>query len=139
MHDASSTTHKMPRVHLLGSTFWQDLPAHYTKINYRWNLIARLYHDVGAAIMATDRAAEWSSVKVELEMLEDDIKEFRAMVAAIEIEDVVGLYVVAGRQRWRAKQIAKEDLEDLENSVASIEGDFEEVKAHIVYGFKEKE
>ncbi|KAH7079648.1 hypothetical protein FB567DRAFT_533057 [Paraphoma chrysanthemicola] len=135
----NDTTHQTPRVHLFDSTFWQVLPAHYDKIRQRWKLIARLYHEARSAVMATDRAAGSNSLKAELEMLEDDIKGYRTMVAAVDVGDIVGIYVLAGRQRWRAEQIAKKDLEDLENSLVSIEEKIMEVKADIVYGFEEKE
>ncbi|KAH7071416.1 hypothetical protein BKA63DRAFT_517937 [Paraphoma chrysanthemicola] len=134
-----NTPHQRPRVHLFDSIFWQVLPAHYDKINQRWKLIACLYHEAGSAVMATDRAAGSNSLKAELEMLEEDIKGYRTMVAAVDIDDVIGIYVIAGRQRWRAEQIAKEDLEDLENGLVSIEEKIMEVKADIVYGFEEKD
>tara|TARA_R110002003_G_scaffold534_23_gene20394 strand:- start:32681 stop:33028 length:348 start_codon:yes stop_codon:yes gene_type:complete len=114
------------------------MPAHYDKIKNRWTLIARLYHEAGSAIMATDRAAGTSSLKAELEMLEDDIKEYRALVATIEIRDIVDLYVLAGRRQCRAEQIVKEDLGDLKSSLERIEMKIKEVKADIVYGFEDK-
>ncbi|KAF2023658.1 hypothetical protein EK21DRAFT_80351, partial [Setomelanomma holmii] len=120
------------------STLWQVLPAHYDNINNRWTLIARLYHEASSAVMATDRAAGVNSLRAELEMLEKDIRECRALAASIELEDIVGLYVVAGRQRWRAEQIVKGDLEDVEAGLAQVEGNIKEMKADIVYGFKVK-
>lgn len=138
MSNVDSTIHQLHRVHLLDSTFWQVMPAHYDKIKNRWTLIARLYHEAGSAIMATDRAAGTSSLKAELEMLEDDIKEYRALVATIEIRDIVDLYVLAGRRQCRAEQIVKEDLGDLKSSLERIEMKIKEVKADIVYGFEDK-
>lgn len=131
--ETSSTT---DRTHLFDSTFWQVLPTCYTKIEARWTLIARLYHEASAAVMATDRVAGTNSLKAELEMLETEMKEFRAIIAGIEFEDLVGLYIVAGRQRWRAEQIAKEDLEDLEGGLEGIEEKIGDVKADMVCGFK---
>jgi len=86
--------------------------------------------------MATDRVEGTNSLKAELEMLETEMKEFRAIIAGIEFEDLVGLYIVAGRQRWRAEQIAKEDLEDLEGGLEGIEEKIGDVKADMVCGFK---
>lgn len=131
-----STPHHPSRRNLLESTFWQVLPTYYDKIDTRWTLIASLYHEASAAVMATDRAAGVNSLKAELEMLESDIKEYRAIVRGIEMEDLVGLYVVAGRQRWRAEQIAKEDLEGFEEGVKEVEERVREVRAELVYGFE---
>lgn len=128
----------MPYAHLFDSTFWQVLPAHYDKINSRWKLIARLYHEASAAIMATDRAAGVNSLKAELEMLEQDISSYRDVVKSVALENIVGIYVVAGLQRWRAEEIAKEDLEDIEKSLTQLETKAKELKADIVYGFEEK-
>jgi len=88
--------------------------------------------------MATDRAAGSNSLKAELEMLESDIKEYREVVKGIEPEDLVGLYVVGGRQVWRARQIAKEDFDDVENSLKEVEEKIREVKADMVYGFEKQ-
>jgi hypothetical protein len=134
----SNTAHRTPRAHLFDSTFWQVLPAHYDKINSRWKLIARLYHEASAALMATDRAAGVNSLKAELEMLEGDIAGYRGVVKTVVYDDIVELYVVAGRKRWRAEQIAKEDLEDVEKSLKELEQKVKEAKADIVYGFEDK-
>jgi hypothetical protein len=131
-----STPHPHSRTQLFDSTFWQVLPTYYEKLETRWALIARLYHEASAAVMATDRAAGSSSLKAELEMLETEIKEYRAIIQGIDIEDLMGIYVLAGRQRWRAEQIAKEDLEDVEKSLKEVEERVMEVKADMVYGFE---
>lgn len=131
-----NTPHPQSRAHLFDSTFWQVLPTYYEKLETRWALIARLYHEASAAVMPTDRAAGSNSLKAELEMLETEIKEYRAIIQGIEIEDLVGIYVLAGRQRWRAEQIAKEDLEDVEKSLKEVEERVREVKADMVYGFE---
>jgi hypothetical protein len=133
-----STAPRQTRTHLFDSTFWQVLPAHDDKIEVRWTLIARLYHESSAAIMATDRAGGINSLKAELEMLENDIKEYRDIVKDIKLEDLVGIYVLAGRQRWRAEQIATEDLEDIEKSLKDVEKKVAEVKADIMYGFEKE-
>lgn len=135
----TNIAHQMPRAHLFDSTFWQVLPAHYNKIKTRWELIARLYHEASAAIMTTDRAAGINSLEAELEMLENDIVGYRDIAKGIALEDIVSVYVVAGRQKWRAKQIAKEDLQDMEKSLREMEVNVKEMKADIVYGFENKE
>jgi hypothetical protein len=134
-HTAAQQT---PRTHFFDSTFWQVLPAHYDKIMTRWELIARLYHEASAAAMATDRAAGVNSLKAELEMLENDIAGYRDVAKTIPFEVIVGLYVVAGRQRWRAEQIGKEDREDMEKSLSEMELKVKELKADIVYGLEDK-
>lgn len=131
------TAHHVHRAHVFDSTFWQVLPAHYDKIEKRWMLIARLYHEASSALMATDRAAGTNSLKGELEMLETDIEDYREVARDVTLSDLVGLYIVAGRQRWRAEQIAKQDLEELEDSLKLLEAKAKEVKADIVYGFEE--
>jgi len=88
--------------------------------------------------MATDRAAGVNSLKAELEMLEQDIARYREVVKSVALEDIVGIYVVAGRQRWRAEEIAEEDLLDIERSLTQLETKAKELKADIVYGFEEK-
>jgi hypothetical protein len=135
---AANTAHQMPRTHLFNSTFWQVLPSQYKKIKARWELIARLYYEASAAAKATDRAAGVNSLKAELEMLENDIVGYCDSAKTIAFEDIVGLYVVAGRQRGRAEQIAKEDLEDIEKSMSEMEVKVKELKADIVYGFEDK-
>ncbi|KAH3912425.1 hypothetical protein HBH56_114890 [Parastagonospora nodorum] len=134
----SNTAHQMPHAHLFDSTFWQVLPAHYDKINTHWKLIASLYYEASAAIMATDRAAGVNSLKAELEMMEQDIASYRDVVKSVVLEDIVGIYVVAGRQRWRAEEIAKEGLGDIEKGLTQLERKAKELKADIVYGFEEK-
>jgi outer membrane murein-binding lipoprotein Lpp len=88
--------------------------------------------------MATDRAAGVNSLKAELEMLENDVRSYREIVNSIALEDIVGIYIAGGRQRWRAEQIAKEDLEDLEKSLKQIEDKAKEMTADVVYGFEDK-
>jgi cob(I)alamin adenosyltransferase len=128
----------MPHANTFASTFWEVLPAHYDKIKARLDLIARLYHEASAALMATDRAAGVNSLKAELEMLENDVRSYREIVNSIALEDIVGIYTAGGRQRWRAEQIAKEDLEDLEKSLKQIEDKAKEMTADVVYGFEDK-
>jgi outer membrane murein-binding lipoprotein Lpp len=88
--------------------------------------------------MATDRAAGVNSLKAELQMLENDIEAYRNVAQSIRVEDIVEMYIVAGRQRWRAEQIATEDFEDLESSLNQVENKVRELKADIVYGFDEE-
>jgi cob(I)alamin adenosyltransferase len=73
-----------------------------------------------------------------MEMLENDITEYSDVAKTIAFEDIVDLYVAAGRQRRKAEQIAKEDLEDMENNISEIEVKVKELKANIVYGFEDK-
>ncbi|KAH7413622.1 hypothetical protein DE146DRAFT_761902 [Phaeosphaeria sp. MPI-PUGE-AT-0046c] len=136
-HDPE-TEHHIHRAHIFDSTFWAVLPAHYDKIKKRWTLIARLYHEANSALMATDRAAGVNSLTAELDMLESDIEDYREVARTIALEDLIGLYMVAGRQRWRAEQIAKQDVEELEGSLKLLEAKLREVKADVVYGFDEK-
>jgi hypothetical protein len=96
-----NTAHQTPRAHLLDSTVLQIF-AHYDKIMTRWKEIARLYHEASAALMATDRAAGVNSLRAELEMLEIDIEVYRNVAQSINVEDIVEMYVVAGRNKWRA-------------------------------------
>jgi hypothetical protein len=121
---------------LFSTTFWHVLPAHYDALNTRIALIARLYHEARAALLQSDRAASVDSLKVELEMLEHDISEYRRIARSIDVQDVVSIYVVAGRQRWRAEQIAKEDLDGLEGSLEGMEERVRGVRADVVYGFE---
>jgi hypothetical protein len=113
------------------------MSAHYDKIVTRWKNVARLYHEASAAMMVTDRAAGVNSLKAELEMMENDIEAYRNVAQSIRVEDIVEMYIVAGRQRWRAEQIAREDFEDLESSWKQAENKVKELKADIVYGFEE--
>jgi DNA polymerase elongation subunit (family B) len=132
-----NTVHQTPRAHLLDSTMLQ-ISAHYDKIVTRWKEIARLYHEASAALMASDRAAGVNSLRAELEMLETDIEVYRNVAQSINVEDIVEMYVVAGRNKWRAEQITKEDFEDLESNLKQVENKLKELKADIVYGFEEE-
>lgn len=132
-------TYPVPRTHIFDSTFWQVLPAHYDNISKRWTLIARLYHEASSALLTTDREAGVNSLKVELEMLEADIEDYRKVAKEVTLEDLVGLYIVAGRHRGRAEQIAKQDIEELEESLKGLEVRVREVRADVVYGFEGKE
>lgn len=88
--------------------------------------------------MSTDRAAGANSLKAEVEMLESDISAYRDIVKAIELEDLVGIYLTAGRQRWRAGQIVKEDIENMEKSLKEVEDKIRDMKADMVYGFEKQ-
>jgi len=134
-----SQTNTQAHTHLFATTFWHVLPSHYDKIRDRYIKIANLYYEASSAVMATDRAAGVNSLKGEIDVLEHDIAEYRAVVNEIAIEDVIGIYMTGGRQRWRAQQIARQDLEDLESSLKEVEEKVRSVKADVVYGFEEKE
>ncbi|OAL04300.1 hypothetical protein IQ06DRAFT_189305, partial [Phaeosphaeriaceae sp. SRC1lsM3a] len=124
--------------HMFDSTFWEVLPSHYDKIEKRWTLTARLYHEASSALMATDRAAGVNSLRAELEMLGNDIEDYRKVVKNVAWEDLVELYLVAGRHRWRAEQLARQDLEELEESLQLLVDKAKEFNADMVYGFGEK-
>jgi lysyl-tRNA synthetase class II len=85
--------------------------------------------------MMTDRAAATNSLKPELGILETDMNEYREIVKSIKPEDIVQIYTVAGRQRWRAEQITAEDLKDLEKSLKELEDKVRAIKADLLYGF----
>lgn len=89
--------------------------------------------------MATDRAAGVNSLRAELEMLGNDIEDYRTVAKNIAWEDLVGLYVVAGRHRWRAEQLARQDMEELEESLQLLVDKAKGLKADMVYGFEEKD
>jgi hypothetical protein len=129
------TAHQTPHVHLLDSTILQ-MSTHYDKIVSRWGNIVHLYHEASAALMATDRAAGVNLLKAELEMMEIDIRAYRNVAQSIRVEDIVEMYIVAGRQRWRAEQIAREDFESLKSSLKQVENKVKDLKADIVYGFE---
>jgi lysyl-tRNA synthetase class II len=131
--------YQTPRVHLFESIFWEILPKQFDDIQTRWRLVASLYHEASAALMATDRAAGVNSLKVELNMLEDDLHAYRDTIYSIAIEDIVGVYVVAGKHRQRAEQLATRDFEDLEKSLKELEDKVKEIKADIRYGFEQKD
>jgi hypothetical protein len=134
-----STAHQTARIRLFDSTFWDLLPAQYNDIKTRWVHIAHLYYEASAALMATDRAAGVNSLKVELSLLEDDLHAYRNTVNGIAMEDIVGLYVLAGKHERRAEQLAKEDFEDIENSLKQMEDKMKEMKADIRYGFEQQD
>jgi hypothetical protein len=133
----SNQSYQIPRVHLIESTILQ-ISAHHDKIVTRWKDIACFYHEASAALMATDRVAGVNSLRAELEMLKTDIEAYRNVAQCISVEDLVGMYVIAGRQRWRAEQIANEDLENLESSLKQVENKVKELKVDIVYGSDEE-
>jgi hypothetical protein len=135
----TNTIQKIPHAQLFDSTLWQVLPAHYDKIKNRWILIARLYHEARNALMTTDHAAGTNSLKAELEMLVTDMNEYREIVKSIGLENIAQIYIVVGRQKWRAEQIAKEDIQDLEKSLKELEDDVRAIRADVVYGFEDKE
>ncbi|CBY01617.1 predicted protein [Plenodomus lingam JN3] len=115
------TTHPTPRTTLLSTTFWEVLPSHQTRITTRLTKIAYLHSQTHTCILATDRAAALASLKAEIEMLDHDISALRAIIRGIDITDLAGLYVVAGRSAHRALQLAKGDLEGLEGSLRGME------------------
>lgn len=128
-------THQIPRLTLLDQTFWEILPANYDRIKQRWIKICTLYDDAKSNLLPSDRAGATNSLKAELEMLEKDIEEYRNIVRRIDITDVAEMYVVAGKARQRALQIAKEDFEDVEMGLKGIEDRVAEIVAEFVYGF----
>jgi hypothetical protein len=78
----------MPRTHFFDSIFWQVFPAYYDKIMIRWVLIARLYHEARAAVIAaTARVAGVNSLKAELEKLENNIAGYCDVTKAIAREN----------------------------------------------------
>ncbi|KAI4621144.1 uncharacterized protein J4E87_006772 [Alternaria ethzedia] len=134
-----SSPHPTPRATLLSTTFWEILPSHHDKIINRWSKIAHLHHEAKSDILATDRAGAVASIKAELEMLEQDVEQYRKLVNSIDITDIAGTYVVGGKAPHRALEIAKEDKEDLEESLEMIEEKVKEVRADVRYGFEEEE
>ena len=134
-----STPHPTPRATLLSTTFWEILPSHYDKIINRWSKIAHLHHEAKSDILATDRARAVASIKAELEMLEQDVEQYRRLVNSIDITDIAGTYVVGGKLPHRALEVAKEDKQDLEESLEMIEEKVKEIKADVRYGFEEGE
>lgn len=132
-----STEYTAPRLLLLDNTFWEVLPSYYDQIKARWEKIARLYSEAKSELLATDRDGATNSLKAELEMLENDIKEYRDIAKSIGITDIAGIYVTAGKSPHRALQIAKEDFENLEKSLRMVEDRVAEIKADIVYGLAE--
>ena len=69
-------------------------------------------------------------------MLGKDISEYRNVVRGIDITDVAEMYVVAGKARQRALQIAKEDFEDVEASLKGVEGKMHGIRDELVCGFE---
>jgi hypothetical protein len=137
--ETNTQAHITPHTHLFATTFWHVLPSHYDKIRDRYIKIANLYYEASSAVMVTDRAAGGNLLNGEIDMLEHDIAEYRAVVNDIGIEDVIGIYMTGGRQRWRAEQIAKQDFGDMESSLREIEEKVRSVKADVVYEFEERE
>ena len=131
--------HQTPRIKLLDQTFWEVLPANYDKIKQRWIKIAALHDEAKSDLLPSDRAGAVNSLKAELDMLEKDVEQYRVIVRGIDITDVAEMYVVAGKARPRALQIAKEDFEDVETSMKVVEDRVKEVKAELVYGFGRQE
>jgi hypothetical protein len=121
---------------LFSTTFWHVLPTQHSAICTRISHVARLHYEACAALLPSDRAASVDSLKAELEMLEHDVGEYRRIVRSIDVADIVQIYVVAGRQRWCAEQIAKEDLGGLEGSLGEVEERVRGVRADVVYRFK---
>lgn len=125
------------RTHVFDTTFWQVLPAHYDRIKARWLAIPALYEEASAALMATDRESAINSLKAELEMLEKDIDEYLVVAKSIDVNAITELYLIAGRQRWRAEQIAKEDIDNLGQSLHQLRQKIKEIRADTVYGFEQ--
>ena len=132
-------THQTSRLTLLESTFWEVLPANYDKIKQRWIKIATLHDEAKSGLLPSDRAGAVNSLKAELEMLEKDINEYRNVVRGINITDVAEMYVVAGKARPHALQVAKEDFQNVEGSLRAVESRMQEVRAELVYGFEKQE
>ncbi|KAI8933286.1 hypothetical protein NX059_009913 [Plenodomus lindquistii] len=132
-----SSSHSTPRTTLFSTTFWEVLPSHYTSITTRFSHIAHLHSQTHTSALATDRAAALNSLKAELDMLEQDIEAYRTIIRGIDITDIAGIYVVAGRAKHRALQLAKQDLEGLEASLGEIEERVSEVRAEARYGVGE--
>jgi hypothetical protein len=133
----ASTTHATPRATLFSSTFFAVLPSHYSTICTRWDTIARLHYASKHDFISTERAGAVSSLRSELEMLDDDISQYRELVRNIDIIDIAGIYVCGGRGRRIALNIAKEDLEDMKKSLEEIEEKVKEIKAELSYEFEE--
>jgi len=131
--------HQTPRLTLLDSTFWEVLPANYEKIEQRWIKIATLRDEAKSDSLPSDRAGAVNSLKAKLEMLEKDTDEYRNIVKCIDITDVAEMYVVAGKARLRALQVAKEDFKDVEGSLKAVEDRMQEVRAELVYGFEKQQ
>ncbi|KAH7396107.1 hypothetical protein BKA66DRAFT_566614 [Pyrenochaeta sp. MPI-SDFR-AT-0127] len=129
-----TTGHSTPRAGLLSTTFWEVLPSNYNKIKARWEKIFRLYNESKSGLLASDRDGATNSLKVELEMLEHDLQNYRDIVKGIDITDMAGIYVTAGKSPHRALQIAKEDFEHLERSLKQVEEKITEVRADVAYG-----
>lgn len=90
-------------------------------------------------MLPSDRADAVNSLKAELEMLEKDIDEYRNIVRGIDITDVAEIYVVTGKARPSALQVAKEDFNYVEGSLRTVESRLQEVRAELVYGFEKQE
>jgi hypothetical protein len=134
-----NTVHQAPRVHLLNTTFYKALPKRYSKIARRWSKVARLHRIVSSALTAFDRAARIDALNVGIELLEHDIEEYRQIVNSIEVEDIAHLYMVVGRQRCEAEEMAREDFQDLEGSLTMLEEKIREVKVRVENGFVKEE
>ncbi|KAF1928246.1 uncharacterized protein M421DRAFT_63273 [Didymella exigua CBS 183.55] len=127
---------RTPRLTLLDSTFWQVLPANYKKITERSIKVVTLHDEAKSDLLPSDRAGAVNSLKAELEILEKDIEEYRSIVRGIDITDVAEMYVVAGRARPHALQVAKEDFENMEATLTCFEDRLMDIRAELVYGFE---
>lgn len=132
-------SYQTPRLTLLDSTFWEVLPANYDKIKQRWIKIATQHDEAKSDLLSSDRSGAVNSLKAELQMLEKDIDEYRSIVRGVDITDVAEMYVVAGKARPRALQVAKEDFENVEGNLKAIESRMQEIRAELVYGFEKQE
>jgi len=136
--EAPPQSSSIPRITIFNATFWEVLPSHFTAITTRFTRIANLHSRTHSDVLATDRAGALNSLKAELDMLEHDLVAYRDIVKSIDITDIAGIYMVAGRGPHRALQIAKEDMEDLERSLREVEERIGECRAMAIYGVGEE-
>jgi hypothetical protein len=134
-----TTAHPTPRAALFSSTLFTILPSHYTSILTHWTKIAHLHFSAKNDDIPMERAGAINSLTAELTMLEHDITEYRNLVRTIDITDIAGIYVCAGRGKNLALNMAKQDLEDVFSSLGELEDKVREMRAELLYGFEEEE
>jgi transcription initiation factor IIF auxiliary subunit len=127
------------RVAILDTIFWEVLPAHYEKIQTRWEKIAHLYAAAKHDQLTTDRDGAINSLKAELDILEVDVQEYWNVAKGINVTDIAGIYVVAGDSKDEALKNAKEHLDDLHLSLQMVKDKIHETRAEIRYGFEKEE